>query len=133
MTHASLGLLLADTPDGQMFVHLTPLRNREVIALLSLPSVSSLPALAEHLTALIYPTLRAMIDRQGVRAFNAGIALPPLTDATGAWNRMPVIARLADRGPALSVRNDWGAMELFATGCVTVDPFEVATTLRRTG
>jgi hypothetical protein len=133
MTHAGLGLLLADTPDGQMFVHLTPLRNREVIALLSLPSASSLPSLVERLTTLIYPTLRTMIDRQGMRAFNVGIALPPLTDATGAWNRMPVIARLADRGPALSVRNDWGAMELFATGCVTVDPFEVATTLRRTG
>jgi hypothetical protein len=131
MTHASLDLLIADTPDDQMFVHLTPLRNREIIALLSYPADAAL--LAERLTALVYPVLRTMIDHHNVRSFNVGIALPPFTDETGAWNGMPVIARFADRGPALNVRNDWGAMELFAAGCVTADPFEVATTLRRTG
>ncbi len=131
LTHASLDLLITDTSDGQIFVHLTPLRNREVIVLLPDPLPPS-PLLVERLTALLYPTLRMMIDRQGMRAFNVGIALPPLIDATGAWDRMPVIARFADRGSALSVRNDWGAMELFATGCVTTDPFEVAAMLRRT-
>ncbi len=127
--HAHLDLLIADTPAGHVFVHLTPLRNREIVALL--PSTADRAALAEQLTTLLYPALRTMIDHHNVRSFNAGIALPPFSDETGAWSGMPVIARLADRGPALNVRNDWGAMELFATGCVTVDPFEAAAALRQ--
>ncbi|MGC9038880.1 MAG: hypothetical protein C0183_11305 [Roseiflexus castenholzii] len=129
--HADLNLLIADTPAGHVFAHLTPLRNREIVALLSHRTDAA--PLADRLTDLIYPVLRALIDHHHVRAFNVGIALPPFTDKTGAWSGMPVIARVADRGPALSIRNDWGAMELFATGCVTVDPFEVATALKRAG
>ncbi len=128
--HADLNLLIADTSAGCTFAHLTPLRNREVVALL--PYTSDSASLAERLSSLIYPALRTMIDHHNVRSFNVGIALPPFTDDTGAWSGMPVIARLADRGPALSARNDWGAMELFATGCITVDPFEVAEALKRT-
>jgi hypothetical protein len=128
--HADLNLLIAGTPAGHMFAHLTPLRNGEVVALL--PYAPDAALLAGELTSLMYPALRTMVDHHKVRAFNVGIALPPFSDDTGAWSGMPVIARLADRGPALNVRNDWGAMELFATGCVTVDPFEVAAALRRT-
>ncbi|MCS6842345.1 MAG: hypothetical protein NZ699_11430 [Roseiflexus sp.] len=127
--HADLGLLIAETSAGRMFAHLTPLRNREIVALL--PYTADATLLAERLTSLIYPVLRTMIDHHNVRSFNVGIALPPFIDNDGAWRDMPVIARFADRGPALGVRNDWGAMELFATGCVTVDPFEVAGALRR--
>lgn len=127
--HAGLDLLIADTSAGRIFAHLTPLRNREVVAIL--PFTTDTASLAERLTSLLYPTLRTMIDHHNVRAFNVGIALPPFIDDTGGWSGVPVIARLADRGPALNVRNDWGAMELFATGCVTVDPFEVAAFLRQ--
>lgn len=127
--HADLDLLIADTSAGRLFAHLTPLRNREVVALA--PYASDAALLAERLTSLIYPVLRTMIDHHRVRSFNVGIALPPFVDDAGAWSGMPVIARLADRGPALNVRNDWGAIELFATGCITVDPFEVAGALKR--
>lgn len=126
--HAALDLLIAGASGGSMFAHLTPLRNREVVALC--PYTSDTVLLAEQLTTMIYPALRSMIDRQKMRAFNVGIALPPFVDESGMWNGMPVIVRFADRGPALNVRNDWGAMELFATGCVTVDPFEVTAALR---
>jgi hypothetical protein len=43
---------------------------------------------------------------------------------------MPIIARIGDRGDPLTNRNDVGAMELFAAGCITADPFEVAAQLR---
>jgi hypothetical protein len=84
-----------------------------------------LPDLAQA----IFSTLRRLIDRQGVRAFNLAIALPPITQPGEDWRDTPIVARIADRGDALTTRNDMGAMELFAAGCIVADPFEVALTL----
>jgi hypothetical protein len=79
-------------------------------------------------TALAF-ILRRLIDEQGMRAFNAAIALPPLGPAPEDWRAMPIIARIADRGDPLTTRGDMGAMELFAANVITADPFEVATIL----
>lgn len=123
--HTALDLAL---PVGRVFVHLTPLRNHEIV-LLAPSSAYQAGTLATDLAALIYPALRVLIDRHGMRSFNIGIALPPLVADT-EWSAMPVITRIADRGLALNLRNDWGAMELFASGCITTDPWAVAATLR---
>jgi hypothetical protein len=121
--HRALGLALHDAPGLRSFAHLTPLRNREVV-FLGAEGV-------EGLAGALYEVLRGLIDGQGVRALNLGIALPPLAPAPESWDGVPVVARIADRGPALTTRNDWGAMELYANGCVTADPFVVAELLRR--
>lgn len=127
--HAELDLSLPGVHEGWSFVHLTPLRNREAVVLSSAAPDDAM--LAERLAVLLYPILRALIDDQGMRSFNLGIALPPIGAPVENWRGMPVIARIADRGPALSVRNDWGAMELYATGCITTDPFQIAALLRQ--
>ncbi len=121
--HRALGLGLPAAPGIRAFAHLTPLRNREVVALAS--SGNDLAPLADTL----YDLLRVLIDRQGVRSFNLLIALPNLgRDPDDP--RWPVIARLADRGAALTRRSDLGAIELFGSGCITIDPFDLAVQLQ---
>jgi hypothetical protein len=144
--HRALGLALHDKPGVSAFVHLTPLRNREIVLLATegtenkrntvgaypVPiSPSSVPSVAEILAGPLYEVLRALIDGQEVRALNLGLALPPLAATAERWEGFPVLARLADRGAALATRNDWGAMELYASGSITADPFEVAAQLLR--
>ena len=89
------------------------------------------PTVTGSLATTIAHVLRELIERQGVRAFNLAIALPPLGLAAAEWPEFPIVARIGDRGNPLSERSDIGAMELFAAGCVTADPFEVAAALRQ--
>lgn len=121
--HRALGLGLPAAPGLAAFAHLTPLRNREIVALA--PPGAPPDALADTLCDL----LRALIDRRGLRAFNLALTLPPLAPAPG-WEGWPAVARLADRGAPVTSRGDLGAIELFGTGCVTADPFEVAAQLQ---
>lgn len=121
--HRALGLGLPAAPGLAAFAHLTPLRNREIVALA--PSGATLDALADTLCDL----LRAMIDRRGLRAFNLALTLPPLASTPG-WQNWPIVARLADRGAPMTTRGDLGAIELFGTGCITADPFELAAQLQ---
>jgi len=121
--HAGLGLGLPAAPGLRAFAHLTPLRNREIVALA--PPGAPLDALADTLCDL----LRALIDQHGLRAFNLAVTLPPLAPAQG-WEGWPAVARLADRGAPVTRRGDLGAIELFGTGCITADPFEVAIQLQ---
>lgn len=121
--HHALGLGLSAAPGVRAFVHLTPLRNREIVALAD-PG-DDLAPLADTLCDL----LRTLIDQQGMRSFNLLIALPSL-EAKPADRPWPVIARLADRGAALTYRGDLGAIELFGSGCITIDPFDLAVQLQ---
>lgn len=125
--HTALGLALPSSGAERIFAHLTPIRNREIVLLAPLETTSTItnsPAIMVLADAL-YSVLRRLIDNQGMRAFNLAIALPPCGPPAEDWHGFPVIARLADRGAPLTGRNDWGAMELFGSGCVTVDPFSV--------
>ena len=158
--HQALGLALPH--EGvRAFVHLTPLRSREVVVLadhrttndqrpttndpspLRFPSLSRGRAgerptthgrtwIADELADALHTILRNLIDVQGVRAFNLGIAFPPLRADGADWAGFPIVARVADRGDPLAASGDLGAIELYATGCVTADPFQVAQELRRT-
>jgi hypothetical protein len=153
--HQALGLGLGGTGGVRAFAHLTPLRNREIVLFatedtegtergasaeavpgtdtgtLHLPSASSVSSVATMLAGPLYEVLRGLIDGQGVRALNRALTLPPLGPTTEDWSGVPVIARVCDRGAPLSVRNDWGAMELYGTPVVTADPFEVAAGLTK--
>lgn len=125
--HAGLGLALRNEPGVRSFVHLTPMRNREIVVL-----IDDSADLGARIADALYPLLRALIDEQGMRSFNMGLALPPLAATSESWEGFPAVVRVGDRGPALTQRNDWGAMELYASGCITADPFEVAERLRAT-
>jgi len=122
--HLALGLDLG-LLGVEAFTHLTPLRNREVVIMAS-NSVENI----QHLADAIYAVLRRLIDRLGVQSFNMAIALPPLGPTTESWQGFPILVRIGDRGSALTNRNDLGAMELYGTGVISADPFEVAEGLR---
>jgi hypothetical protein len=138
--HQALGLALPDD-DVRAFVHLTPLRSREVVILaasdgghgpttLQSPTTMSAVDLMDSLADALHTILRNLIDVQGMRAFNLGIAFRPLRDDGADWDGFPVVARVADRGDPLAASSDLGAIEFYATGCITADPFEVAAALQ---
>ncbi len=125
--HSALSLHIPSqiTSDSvSAFAHLTPLRNNEIVIFQDTAALYS--DMGHTLARCLHSFLRYLIDTQGMRAFNIGMALPPLQTTTESWQSVPVITRLGDRGPALTTRNDWGAMELYGTGVITADPFQVA-------
>jgi hypothetical protein len=147
--HQALGLAVPAVEGQRAFAHLTPLRNREIVILADVRTGDEevkrqgdqqtdanslspcLPAsVSEQLADTLHSILRGLIDGQGMRAFNLAIALPPLRPDALEWRDFPVLARLGDRGAPLSPSADLGATELYATGCITADPFEVARLLR---
>jgi hypothetical protein len=136
--HQALGLDIPH-PDVRAFAHLTPLRNREIVLLADdrrptnnspRPATGHEPRTTDALADTLYAILRSLIDQQGMRAFNLAIALPPLGPAAEDWANFPILARLGDRGDPLASSSDLGSTELYATGCVTSDPFDVAAQLR---
>jgi hypothetical protein len=137
--HEALGLAIPQSAGQRVFAHLTPIRNREVIFLADPQDIGQgdkeikrqakrqavqrslsagpLASLSQRIAEALYPTLRNLIDKQGMRALRV---------TAEDWGDFPTITRLADRGNPLATSSDIGAIELFATGCVTADPFEVA-------
>jgi hypothetical protein len=124
-TTLELGLGLADLA---AFAHLTPVRNRELVLIDTHFDASQQACI--RMADAIAILLRGLIERLGVRAFNLALALPPLGAQLAGWDPGLAIVRIGDRGPALTTRNDLGAMELYGTGVISEDPFAVATTLR---
>jgi hypothetical protein len=125
--HALLGLDLG-LAGVHAFAHLTPLRNREVVILAN-PTPDAAILLADAICAV----LRGLIDRLGMRSFNLAIALPPRDSTIDGWHEFPMLVRIGDRGPALTSRNDLGAMELYGTGVISAVPFDVARGLQLCG
>jgi hypothetical protein len=146
--HADLELAIPCGGETRAFAHLTPARNREIVFLAdAVPrkgervkgrrgdiithSPTHPVTLSEGFTEALTITLRRLIDKHGMRAFNLAIALPPLGPTPEDWRTMPIIARIADRGDPMTNRGDLGAMELFAANVITADPFEVAERLQQ--
>lgn len=128
--HAALGLDLPTPPGIRALAHLTPLRPREIVALATpgghtpddwQPDVA---ALAEFLGDCL-----ARLQASGMRTFNMALLCPPI-GGHADWRTTPLVLRLGDRGDPLSPRGDLGAMELYATGVITTDPFETCQILR---
>jgi hypothetical protein len=131
--HQALDLAIPTASELRGFAHLTPLRNREIVLLDHAAQRGYMLDELEPLAITLYGVLRKLIDGQGMRAFNVAIALPPLGPAAADWSDVPVFARLVDRGDPLATSSDWGAIELFGSGCVVEDPFAVARQLRGIG
>ena len=71
-------------------------------------------------------TLRALIERADLQAFDAAVLMPPLFGPdTEDWSGFPVIARIVDRGRPDAVSSDIGALDLFAQSVIMHDPYAV--------
>lgn len=149
LLHAALGLGCCgpDKNDEQDereqvrgYVSLTPIKDREVVLLGSIPdreqhwgrehNAAALRASLEPLWEHTWNVLRNLIDVQGVRSFNLAVSLPPAGPSPEPWDDMPVRVRLVDRGDPTTRLVNFGAMELFASSVITADPFAVAALLR---
>jgi hypothetical protein len=126
--HQALDLAIP-MPGATVFAHLTPLRAHELIGLLEPPPFDDDDA-GDYLADVVAPLLQRLIVRCGTRSFNLALAFPPLRPGELPWPSRHTILRIGDRGDALAARNDWAAMELYATGCIATDPFHTAARLR---
>lgn len=137
--HQALGLAFGKRDQAAGYVTLTPVKDRELVLFSRLPreahdwgtmDSSGARAALEPLWDLTCAALRTLIDVEGVRCFNVAVYLPPCAPTDEAWNELPVCVRIVDRGNPLSRTVSIGAMELFASSIITVDPFPVAAALR---
>ncbi len=100
------------------------------------------PAFDEQLADALHDVLRALIERAGVRGFDAGIIMAPLftnqtsgsTEKPGvsgnvSWAGFPVIARIVDRGRPDALSSDVGAMDIFAQRVIADDPYHTRAAL----
>ena len=115
--HRELGLVIG-VDGASVLVHLSPIKEREVLLLL--------PELTPSAADPLFAVLNAMVARLGVRSFNIGVLMPPAGASPESWDGFPVLIRFVDRGPLESRTSDWGAMEMFAQSVVAADPFVLA-------
>lgn len=120
-THAALELT-GDLGEVRWLVHLTPVKEKEVVLLVD--------RLGADLYGSLYRVLRSWVDGLGVQAFNLAIYLPPMEPVSEDWSDFPVVVRFVDRGDPASATSDVGAMELFAQPVVSSDPWKVAAVVR---
>ncbi|HQW35156.1 MAG TPA: hypothetical protein PKY60_06930 [Thermoflexales bacterium] len=86
-------------------------------------------AINTQLADALHDTLRGLLDRAGMRAFDVGLYVPPLWpgalgDGAEDWRGFPVIARIVGRNH-LAESSDIGAGDLFAMSVIPDDPFVV--------
>jgi hypothetical protein len=137
--HDALGLTFRQRDGVHGYVTLTPIRDRELLLTTSnLPRVDDwstldhavVQAALEPLWDATWAALRGLIDAEGVRSFNVVVYLPPCGRTAEPWDELPVCVRIVDRGNPLTRMVNFGAMELFASSVIAVDPFTVAAALR---
>jgi hypothetical protein len=121
--HDSLGLAVPAESGVRAFASLSPIKEKELIAIGRSAEDDSL-----HRTvgALLESYIRAL----GVRTFNVAFYMPPLAPVDEDWSGFPTVVHLVDRGSPANRTSDIGAMELYAASVVASDPFAVARTLR---
>ena len=122
--HTSLGL--ASDRDGvRRLAHLSPLKEKEVVLLAD--------AFDDAAAWAIHDTLAVFRDALGVRSFNMGVLLAPMTGDPTGWEGFPVVIRMVDRGSLGTRTSDIGGMEMFAESVVASDPFAVHQALSEAG
>ncbi len=119
--HRALGLAF-NYAGVRVMACLTPVKEKEVWMLAPAAPDDS-PA---SLSAAIYSVLNSFITGLRVNSFNLAVYMPPAGATKESWKGFPFLARLVDRGNALSRTADIGSMELFAASVVAGDPFGVA-------
>ena len=103
--HDHLGLAIR-RGTAVLLVHLTPIKEREIMVIGNSNSV--------EFAELLYVAVRGLIDEAGSRSFSAGIVFEHQESPL----MMPAVARVIDRGAPADVRNDAGAMEFYGSNNV---------------
>ncbi len=127
--HRSVGLTIEMADGVTLVANLTPRKERELLLVGSAGMEETDPRFADALAR----TLVAYRDRIGVRTFNLALWRPPLgadTTRDAAWDAIPPMVRLVDRGDPFSRPSDIGAMELYGTPIVGSDPYDLVEALR---
>jgi len=127
--HRSVGLSIEMADGVTLVANLTPRKERELLLVGSAGMEETDPRFADALAR----TLVAYRDRIGVRSFNLAVWRPPLgadTTRDAAWDAIPPMVRLVDRGDPFSRPSDIGAMELYGTPIVGSDPYDLTEALR---
>jgi hypothetical protein len=121
--HDAIGLGIPSEGGVRAFASLSPVKEKELIAIGQGPEDESL-----HRTvgALLEDYVRTL----GVQTFNVAFYMPPLGPADEDWSEFPTVVYLVDRGSPANRTSDIGAMELYAAPVVASDPFRVASALR---
>jgi len=127
--HKALGLGWAEG-ESCLLSLLTPIKEKEIWILLP-PGPVTFDKFG-LVGKAVCRVLNRLKQQTLLQSFNVAVYLPPLggkADA-GSWKDFPIVARLVDRGNVFNRTADFGAMELFATGVISSDPFSVARLLR---
>jgi len=121
--HDALGLGIPSEGGVRAFASLSPVKEKELIAIGQGPEDESL-----HRT--VGALLEGYVRTLSVQTFNVAFYMPPLGPADEDWSDFPTVVHLVDRGDPANRTSDIGAMELYAAPVVASDPFRVASTLR---
>ncbi|MCK4352853.1 hypothetical protein KAW65_05535 [candidate division WOR-3 bacterium] len=98
-----------------MMAYLTPLKENEIMVVTN--------KIDDKLSICLSKILKYYYEI-GVRSFNLGIMMPPLTQIE-TWDKFPVIVRIVNRGDLSNKVSDIGAMELYTCSVVSSDPFKL--------
>lgn len=120
--HRALGLAV-EHGSATILPSLTPFKEKETHIIG--------PCLDDDLKSALYKVLSTFVDHLDVQSFNLALYQPPLSETVETWDHFPYVFRILDRGNLQSNTSDVGAMEFFAQGVVSTDPFCVADALRR--
>lgn len=122
MIHERLDLAMV-CGDIRIMAKITPIKEKEVMILGK--------TFDNNLADVVSDTLTTMKERLGVTSFNVSIILPPMEKTPEAWDHLPIIVRIVDRGKLSSRTTDMGAMELYAQSIIGNSPYMVIDKLRK--
>lgn len=123
--HRDLGLVRDMGGGVALVAHLTPVKERELLVVGAAGGDEREPSFVDAVAR----TLAAYRDRIGVRSFNLALWRPPLGDGAAAFDWLPPMAHIVDRGDLSQRSSDIGAMELYGTPIVASDPYELLASL----
>jgi hypothetical protein len=114
--HKSLGLA-KEIKKIKVFTNIVPRKDKEITII----SNSNNNSFKEQ----IHNCVKTLTEEFGVKSFNLGIIIPPVTKEKG-WEDFPFIARVLDRGNIKNKTGDIGGMELFArSNVIETDPYKL--------
>ncbi len=121
---AHLSVACATEIEGvKILSYLTPIKEKEVMLI---GKEINTPFLE-----VVHDVLACLRDSYNVASFNLMLTCPPLDGAEPGWEDFPAaLVRIVDRGNPRNNTCDIGAMELYASSVISVDPIEMACFLR---
>lgn len=119
--HDKLGLALTKN-NVRVISKITPIKEKELEIYA--------PSFDDNLADILSDIITTYKETLGVLSFNLIVILPPMTKTLEAWNHMPIIAKIVDRGSLTNKTADVGVMELYAQSVVGTNPYLVIEKLK---